>query len=39
MADFSIGIVGLDELGGALSERLEDQEFGHIVTDINSQNL
>lgn len=39
MADFSIGIVGLDQLGGALSERFEEEGFGHIVTDINSQNL
>jgi 3-hydroxyisobutyrate dehydrogenase-like beta-hydroxyacid dehydrogenase len=39
MTDFSIGIVGLDQMGGALSERFEQRELGHIVTDINSQNL
>ncbi|MCC2097022.1 MAG: NAD(P)-dependent oxidoreductase [Hyphomicrobiales bacterium] len=39
MSDFSIGVIGLDLLGGAISERLEDQEFGHVVTDINAQNL
>jgi 3-hydroxyisobutyrate dehydrogenase-like beta-hydroxyacid dehydrogenase len=39
MSEFSIGVVGLDLMGGAISERLEDLEFGHVVTDINAQNL
>lgn len=39
MADFSIGIVGLDQVGGALSERLDEQEWGHMVTDLHPQNL
>ena len=33
MADFSVGIVGLDALGSALTRRLDDQGIGNTVTD------
>lgn len=32
--DFSIGVVGLDLFGAALSERLDSQGIGHIVSDM-----
>jgi 3-hydroxyisobutyrate dehydrogenase len=37
MADFSIGIVGLDTLGSALIRRLNAQGIGTTGTDINSR--
>jgi 3-hydroxyisobutyrate dehydrogenase-like beta-hydroxyacid dehydrogenase len=39
MADFAIGIVGLDELGVALSRRLDRQGIGNTVSDINMRML
>ena len=39
MEEFSIGVVGLDLLGAALSERLDSCEVGHIVSDMNPQYL
>ncbi len=39
MADFSVGIVGLDTLGSALTRRLEAQGIGNTGTDINSRLL
>jgi len=39
MADFSIGIVGLDTLGSALIRRLDAQGIGNTGTDINSRLL
>jgi 3-hydroxyisobutyrate dehydrogenase-like beta-hydroxyacid dehydrogenase len=37
MADFSVGIVGLDTLGSALIRRLNAQGIGSTGTDINSR--
>jgi 3-hydroxyisobutyrate dehydrogenase-like beta-hydroxyacid dehydrogenase len=37
MADFSVGIVGLDTLGSALIRRLNAQGIGTTGTDINSR--
>ncbi|MGE3247161.1 MAG: NAD(P)-dependent oxidoreductase [Beijerinckiaceae bacterium] len=37
--EFSIGIVGLDLFGGALSERLEAADLGHTVSDMHPQKL
>lgn len=39
MADFSVGIVGLDSLGSALTRRLDQQGIGNTVTDLNSRLL
>jgi 3-hydroxyisobutyrate dehydrogenase len=39
MADFSIGIVGLDALGSALTRRLDERGIGNTVTDLNSRLL
>lgn len=39
MADFSVGIIGLDALGGALTRRLDEQGIAHTVTDINTRML
>jgi 3-hydroxyisobutyrate dehydrogenase-like beta-hydroxyacid dehydrogenase len=39
MADFSIGIVGLDALGAALTRRLDRQGIVNTVTDLNSRLL
>ena len=39
MADFSVGIVGLDSLGSALTRRLDEQGIGNTVTDLNSRLL
>ena len=39
MADFSVGIVGLDTLGSALIRRLDAQGIGNTATDINSRLL
>jgi 3-hydroxyisobutyrate dehydrogenase-like beta-hydroxyacid dehydrogenase len=39
MADFSVGIVGLDSLGSALTRRLDAQGIGNTATDINSRLL
>ena len=39
MADFSVGIVGLDTLGSALTRRLDEQGIGHTVTDLNNRLL
>jgi 3-hydroxyisobutyrate dehydrogenase-like beta-hydroxyacid dehydrogenase len=37
MADFSVGILGLDTLGSALTRRLDAVGIGNIGTDINSR--
>ncbi|HTP90202.1 MAG TPA: NAD(P)-binding domain-containing protein [Xanthobacteraceae bacterium] len=39
MADFSVGIVGLDSLGSALTRRLDQQGIGHTATDLNARLL
>jgi 3-hydroxyisobutyrate dehydrogenase-like beta-hydroxyacid dehydrogenase len=39
MADFSVGIVGLDSLGSALTRRLDEQGIGHTATDLNGRLL
>ncbi len=39
MADFSVGIVGLDALGSALIRRLDQQGIGNTVTDLNGRLL
>jgi 3-hydroxyisobutyrate dehydrogenase-like beta-hydroxyacid dehydrogenase len=39
MADFSVGIVGLDSMGAALTRRLEQQGVRHTATDLNSRML
>jgi 3-hydroxyisobutyrate dehydrogenase-like beta-hydroxyacid dehydrogenase len=39
MADFSVGIVGLDALGSALIRRLDQQGIGNTATDLNSRLL
>jgi 3-hydroxyisobutyrate dehydrogenase-like beta-hydroxyacid dehydrogenase len=39
MADFSVGIVGLDALGSALIRRLDQQGVGSTATDLNSRLL
>ena len=39
MADFSVGIVGLDSLGAALTRRLDEQGIGHTATDLNARLL
>jgi len=39
MADFSVGIVGLDSMGAALTRRLDEQGIGHTATDLNSRML
>ena len=39
MAEFSVGIVGLDGLGAALTRRLEEQGIGHTATDLNARLL
>lgn len=35
LAEFSIGVVGMDQLGAALLERLERQGIGHTSTDLD----
>lgn len=37
--DFSIGIVGLDAMGAALTRRLNDQGIGSVATDLNARLL
>ena len=39
MADFSVGIVGLDTLGSALIRRLDQQGIGNTATDLNGRLL
>jgi 3-hydroxyisobutyrate dehydrogenase-like beta-hydroxyacid dehydrogenase len=39
MANFSVGIVGLDAMGSALTRRLSEQGIGHTATDLNSRML
>src|SRR5208282_3404799 len=39
MADFSVGIVGLDELGTALTRRLDMEGIGNTATDLNGRLL
>jgi 3-hydroxyisobutyrate dehydrogenase-like beta-hydroxyacid dehydrogenase len=39
MADFSVGIVGLDVLGSALIRRLDEQGIGNTATDLNARLL
>ena len=39
MTDFSVGIVGLDLLGSALTRRLDQQGIGHTATDLNARLL
>jgi len=39
MADFSVGIVGLDTLGSALIRRLDEQGIGNTATDLNARLL
>lgn len=39
MADFSVGIVGLDMLGSALIRRLDEQGIGNTATDLNARLL
>ena len=39
MTDFSVGIVGLDLLGSALTRRLDQQGVGHTATDLNARLL
>lgn len=37
--EFSVGIVGLDAMGAALSRRLDRQGIGHTATDLNPRLL
>lgn len=39
MADFSVGILGLDALGSALTRRLDEQGIGNTATDLNGRML
>jgi 3-hydroxyisobutyrate dehydrogenase-like beta-hydroxyacid dehydrogenase len=39
MVDFSVGIVGLDAMGAALTRRLDRQGIGHTATDLNPRLL
>lgn len=39
MADFSVGIVGLDRMGAALTRRLDEQGIGNTATDLNPRLL
>lgn len=39
MADFSVGIVGLDALGSALTRRLDERGIGNTATDLNARLL
>ena len=39
MADFSVGIVGLDSMGAALTRRLDEQGIGNTATDLNGRLL
>ena len=39
MVDFSVGIVGLDSMGAALSRRLNEQGIGNTPTDLNTRML
>jgi 3-hydroxyisobutyrate dehydrogenase len=39
MADFSVGIVGLDAFGSALTRRLDERGIGNTPTDINARLL
>jgi 3-hydroxyisobutyrate dehydrogenase-like beta-hydroxyacid dehydrogenase len=39
MVDFSVGVVGLDALGAALTRRLDEVGIGHTPTDLNTRML
>ncbi|MBI3434466.1 MAG: NAD(P)-dependent oxidoreductase [Proteobacteria bacterium] len=39
MADFSVGVVGLDALGSALTRRLDEKGIGNTATDLNPRLL
>jgi 3-hydroxyisobutyrate dehydrogenase-like beta-hydroxyacid dehydrogenase len=39
MTDLSVGIVGLDSLGAALTRRLDQQGVGHTASDLNGRLL
>ncbi|MSO67396.1 MAG: NAD(P)-dependent oxidoreductase [Betaproteobacteria bacterium] len=39
MANFSVGIVGLDSMGAALARRLDEQGIGCTATDLNGRML
>jgi 3-hydroxyisobutyrate dehydrogenase-like beta-hydroxyacid dehydrogenase len=39
MAEFSVGIVGLDSMGAALARRLDQQGIGNTATDLNARLL
>jgi len=39
MAEFLVGIVGLDSMGAALTRRLDQQGIGNTATDLNSRLL
>jgi 3-hydroxyisobutyrate dehydrogenase-like beta-hydroxyacid dehydrogenase len=39
MADFSVGIVGLDSMGAALARRLDERGIGSTPTDLNARLL
>jgi 3-hydroxyisobutyrate dehydrogenase-like beta-hydroxyacid dehydrogenase len=39
MADFSVGVVGLDLLGSALARRLDRQGIGYVASDLNPRLL
>lgn len=39
MAEFSVGIVGLDSMGAALTRRLDEQGIGNTATDLNARML
>jgi 3-hydroxyisobutyrate dehydrogenase-like beta-hydroxyacid dehydrogenase len=39
MVDFSVGVVGLDSMGAALSRRLDEQGIGNTPTDLNTRML
>jgi 3-hydroxyisobutyrate dehydrogenase-like beta-hydroxyacid dehydrogenase len=39
MVDFSVGVVGLDSMGAALTRRLDEVGIGHTATDLNTRML
>ena len=39
MADFSVGVVGLDSMGAALARRLDEAGIGSTSTDLNARML
>jgi 3-hydroxyisobutyrate dehydrogenase-like beta-hydroxyacid dehydrogenase len=39
MVEFSVGIVGLDSMGAALTRRLDEQGIGNTPTDLNTRML